>query len=52
MGELQRDFTPEYAAQRLRGCSDVHYLDRATETETDASPDVTFECTPMTCTSP
>ena len=27
MGESQRDFTPELAAQRLRGCSDIHYLD-------------------------
>ncbi|KAI0303434.1 galactose-1-phosphate uridylyltransferase [Multifurca ochricompacta] len=27
MGEAQRDFTPELAAQRLRACSDVHYLD-------------------------
>ncbi|KAH8983590.1 HIT-like domain-containing protein [Lactarius hatsudake] len=27
MGESQRDFTPELAAQRLRECSDVHYLD-------------------------
>ncbi|KAI9510362.1 galactose-1-phosphate uridyl transferase [Russula earlei] len=27
MGESQRDFTPELAAQRLRACSDVHYLD-------------------------
>lgn len=35
MGESQRDFTPEYAAQRLRECSDVHYLDSANP---DASP--------------
>ncbi|KAI0290461.1 galactose-1-phosphate uridyl transferase [Russula brevipes] len=27
MGESQRDFTPEVAAQRLRACSDIHYLD-------------------------
>jgi len=27
MGESQRDFTPELAAQRLRACTDVHYLD-------------------------
>ena len=26
LGESQRDFTPELAAQRLRACSDVHYL--------------------------
>ena len=26
MGESQRDFTPELAAQQLRACSDVHYL--------------------------
>ena len=28
MGESQRDFTPEFAAQRLRACSDVHYLQK------------------------
>ncbi|KAF7796787.1 hypothetical protein EIP86_007971 [Pleurotus ostreatoroseus] len=27
MAEPQRDLTPEQAAQRMRGCSDVHYLD-------------------------
>ena len=29
MGESQRDFRPEVAAQRLpvRACSDIHYLD-------------------------
>ncbi|KAF8509898.1 putative GAL7-UDP-glucose--hexose-1-phosphate uridylyltransferase [Gautieria morchelliformis] len=27
MGEPQRDLTPEQAAQRLRDCSEVHYLD-------------------------
>ncbi|CAL1703891.1 unnamed protein product [Somion occarium] len=27
MAEPQRDLTPEQAAQRLRSCSDVHYLD-------------------------
>jgi galactose-1-phosphate uridylyltransferase len=27
MGESQRDFAPELAAQRLRACSDIHYLD-------------------------
>lgn len=45
MGESQRDFTPELAAQRLRECSDVHYLDLDVDTETDpdASPDVTVE---------
>ncbi|KAI0262941.1 galactose-1-phosphate uridylyltransferase [Gloeopeniophorella convolvens] len=33
MGEAQRDFTPEYAAQRLRACSDVHHLDAEVEEE-------------------
>jgi UDPglucose--hexose-1-phosphate uridylyltransferase len=28
MGESQRDFTPERAAQRLRACSDIHYLQK------------------------
>ncbi len=28
MGESQRDFTPELAAQRLRACSDVHCLQK------------------------
>ncbi|OCH95251.1 galactose-1-phosphate uridyl transferase [Obba rivulosa] len=28
MAEPQRDLTPEQAAARLRGCSEVHYLDR------------------------
>ncbi|KZT26204.1 galactose-1-phosphate uridylyltransferase [Neolentinus lepideus HHB14362 ss-1] len=27
MAEAQRDLTPEQAAARLRGCSEVHYLD-------------------------
>ena len=27
MGEPQRDLTPEQAAERLRNCSEVHYLD-------------------------
>ncbi|KAF4615081.1 hypothetical protein D9613_002866 [Agrocybe pediades] len=27
MGEAQRDLTPEQAATRLRGCSEVHYLE-------------------------
>ncbi|THG99045.1 hypothetical protein EW026_g3240 [Hermanssonia centrifuga] len=31
MGEPQRDLTPEQAAQRLRDCSEVHYLDDAVE---------------------
>lgn len=25
MAELQRDITPEQAAERLRACSEVHY---------------------------
>ncbi|KAL6309191.1 galactose-1-phosphate uridyl transferase [Sparassis latifolia] len=29
MAEPQRDLTPEQAAQRLRACSEVHYLDAA-----------------------
>jgi UDPglucose--hexose-1-phosphate uridylyltransferase len=29
MAEPQRDLTPEQAAQRLRACSEVHYLDGA-----------------------
>lgn len=33
MGESQRDFTPEIAAQRLRACSDVHYLQKVDLTE-------------------
>lgn len=28
MGEAQRDLTPEQAAERLRACSSVHYLNR------------------------
>jgi len=27
MAEAQRDLTPEQAAERLRSCADVHYLD-------------------------
>ena len=27
MAEPQRDLTPEQAAQRLRACAEVHYLD-------------------------
>ncbi|KAF5391876.1 hypothetical protein D9757_001631 [Collybiopsis confluens] len=27
MAEAQRDFTPEQAADRLRACSEIHYLD-------------------------
>lgn len=27
MGEPQRDLTPEQAAEKLRNCSEVHYLD-------------------------
>jgi len=34
MAEAQRDLTPEQAAQRLRECDDVHYLDRV-ETESE-----------------
>ncbi|CCM06385.1 uncharacterized protein FIBRA_08644 [Fibroporia radiculosa] len=30
MAEPQRDLTPEQAAQRLRACSEMHYLDAAT----------------------
>jgi len=26
MAEAQRDLTPEQAANRLKACSDVHYL--------------------------
>ena len=28
MAEAQRDLTPEQAAQRLRECEEVHYLDK------------------------
>ncbi|KAI0062214.1 galactose-1-phosphate uridyl transferase [Artomyces pyxidatus] len=31
MAEAQRDLTPEQAAQRLRACSEVHYLDAPAE---------------------
>jgi UDPglucose--hexose-1-phosphate uridylyltransferase len=31
MAEAQRDLTPEQAAQRLRECDEVHYLDRVEE---------------------
>jgi len=31
MGEAQRDLTPEQAAARLRGCSEVHYLENIKE---------------------
>ena len=31
MAEPQRDLTPEQAAQRLRACSEIHYLDDAAE---------------------
>jgi UDPglucose--hexose-1-phosphate uridylyltransferase len=27
MAEVQRDLTPEQAADRLRVCSEIHYLD-------------------------
>ena len=27
LGSPQRDFTPEYAAERLRELSEIHYLD-------------------------
>ena len=27
MAEAQRDLTPEQAAERLRSCAEVHYLD-------------------------
>lgn len=33
MAEPQRDLTPEQAAQRLRGCSEIHYLDVESATE-------------------
>lgn len=29
MAEPQRDLTPEQAADRLRSCSELHYLDAA-----------------------
>lgn len=32
MAEPQRDLTPEQAAQRLRACPEVHYLDAETNT--------------------
>ena len=35
MAEPQRDLTPEQAAQRLRGCSEVHYLDAK---DSDSAP--------------
>lgn len=31
MAESQRDLTPEQAAERLRACSEVHYLDVASQ---------------------
>lgn len=36
MAEPQRDLTPEQAAARLRGCSEVHYLDVAESTPLSA----------------
>ena len=27
MAEAQRDLTPEQAADRLKACSDIHYLE-------------------------
>ncbi len=29
MAEAQRDLTPEEAAARLRGCSEVHYMENS-----------------------
>lgn len=43
MAEPQRDLTPEQAAQRLRACSEVHYLDAdkpALSAENETSKDV------------
>ncbi|THV08086.1 galactose-1-phosphate uridyl transferase [Dendrothele bispora CBS 962.96] len=31
MAEVQRDLTPEQAAERLRACSETHYLDKGSE---------------------
>lgn len=36
MAEPQRDLTPEQAAQRLRSCSEVHYLDADANSRSDA----------------
>ncbi|KZT03585.1 galactose-1-phosphate uridylyltransferase [Laetiporus sulphureus 93-53] len=36
MAEPQRDLTPEQAAHRLRGCSEMHYLDAASQASLDA----------------
>lgn len=37
LAEIQRDLTPETAAQRLRECPEVHYLDKALEPATGST---------------
>ena len=36
LAEIQRDLTPETAAQRLRECPEVHYLDSAARAQEPA----------------
>ena len=44
MAEPQRDLTPEQAAQRLRACSEVHYLDAKDSTPRSAAVRKRHDC--------
>ena len=44
MAEPQRDLTPEQAAQRLRACSEVHYLDAKNSTPRSAAVRKRHDC--------